>query len=80
MRINPKRLEVLFEFLMFGIVIGIIEDLIAVKLATGESITKETLLIVVAVAIPFAIIGEIIADNIDFIRLFTKIRKRFLNR
>lgn len=61
-----KRLEVFFEFLIFGIVIGVIEDLIAVKLATGYAITWVTVGIIVLVTIPFAAIGELIIDNIDF--------------
>lgn len=32
---NWKKIEVIFEFLIFGIVIGITEGLIAVKLTTG---------------------------------------------
>lgn len=70
--INPKRLEVFLEFLVFGIVIGVIEDIIAVKLATGEPITKEVFGIVVLVAIPFAILGELVVDRIDFVKLFKK--------
>lgn len=73
---KAKKLEVLFEFLVFGIVIGIIEDLIAVKVATGENITLETVGIVVLIAIPFAFLGEIVADNIDFAEYF----KRFAAR
>lgn len=63
---RAKRLEVIFEFLVFGIFIGVVEDIVAVKVTTGEPITWEIVGIIVLIAIPFAIIGEIFADNIDF--------------
>jgi len=71
--INWKRLEVVFEFLIFGILIGITEDLIAIKIATNEPITKEIIGIIILIAIPFAIIGEIVADNIDFTKILKKL-------
>lgn len=58
----------MLEFLIFGIVIGVAEDIIAVKATTGATITWEIIGIVVLIAIPFAIIGEIFADNINFSR------------
>jgi len=67
---NWKKVEVIFEFLIFGIVIGITEDLIAIKFATGETITLRIIGIVVLIAIPFAIIGEVIFDRIDFAVIF----------
>ena len=70
---NAKKLEVMFEFLIFGIIIGITEDLIAIKLATGEPITLRIVGIIVLIAIPFAIVGEMIADNIDFVKIFNKV-------
>jgi len=76
MHINPKKLEVAFEFLIFGIIIGIIEDLVAVKLTTGAVITLKTIGIIVLIAIPFAIIGEVLADNIDFVKLYRKVFKK----
>lgn len=69
---NANRLEVFFEFLVFGIVIGVIEDLIAVYVATGDPITWHIVGVVVLIAIPFAILGEIFVDKIDFVALFKK--------
>lgn len=63
---RAHKLGVLIEFLVFGIAIGVTEDLIAVKFATGETITWGVVGIVILVAIPFAILGELIVDNIDF--------------
>src|SRR5690606_20639753 len=60
-----KKIEVFVELLVFGIVIGIVEDLLAIKLTTGEPITLKIIGIVVLIAIPFAIIGEVVFDNIN---------------
>jgi hypothetical protein len=73
---NWKKLEVIFEFLIFGILLGITEDLIAIKLATGEPITPKVISVVILIAIPFAIIGEIIFDRIDFARIFQNLFER----
>lgn len=73
---SPKRVEVFFEFLVFGIAIGIIEDILAVKLVTGASITLRGFGIIVLIAIPFAVIGEILADSIDFVKLYRKVFKK----
>lgn len=66
---TAKRLEVFLEFLIFGIVMGVAEDLIAVKFATNEPITWHVIIIVTLVAIPFAIIGELVVDRKDLIPL-----------
>ena len=70
---NPKKLELIFELLVFGIILGIAEDLIAIKLTTGASIDLRVILIVVLVTIPFAVVGELIIDKIDFIEIFRKV-------
>ncbi len=64
--------EVIFELLVFGIIIGIIEDLLAIKLTTDAQITLRTVGIVILIAIPFAILGEVIFDRIDFAEIFRK--------
>jgi hypothetical protein len=71
--INWKKWEVIFEFLIFGIVIGITEDLVAIKFATGEPITLKIIGIVILVAIPFAVLGEIVFDRIDFTVILKRI-------
>lgn len=70
---NAKRNEVLFEFLLFGIVIGVTEDLLAVHLTTGETITLEMVGIIILIAIPFAFLGEYVADHVDFIKVYERI-------
>lgn len=68
-----KKIEVMFEFLLFGILIGIVEDIIAIKLTTGASITPRMIGIIVLIAIPFAIIGEMIADRVNLAKPLKKI-------
>lgn len=68
-----KKIEVTFEFLIFGIIIGITEDLIAIKFAAGSAITWKVVGLVVLIAIPFAIVGEVIFDRIDFAKIFKRI-------
>lgn len=62
-----RHIEMFTEFLIFGIVMGVIEDLIALTLITGEPLTWNIIGIVTMVAIPFAIIGELIVDYKDII-------------
>jgi len=67
-KVNGKRrVEVFLEFVIFGVVMGIVEDMIAVVLATGETITWNIIIIVTLVAIPFAAIGELIVDRVHLI-------------
>lgn len=68
-----KKFEVIIEFLVFGIILGIVEDALAVKLTTGEAITWNTIGIIVLITIPFAILGEVVVDNIDHFNFFKKI-------
>ncbi len=63
-----KRLEVFFEFLIFGLVLGIVEDIIAIWLATDAKITPHVFLVVLFVTIPFAALGELIVDRKDWFK------------
>jgi hypothetical protein len=60
---NTGRIERFFEFLFIGELFGTVEDLIAVKLATGETISLQMIGIVVAVAVPFAAFSELYIDH-----------------
>jgi len=73
--VSKKRLRIL-EFLVVGIGMGITEDLLAVHLATGTSLSADVLIIVVAVAIPFAFISEMVVDHPRFWQnIFPKLKK-----
>ena len=66
-----KNIETFLQFLVFGIALGMTEDLLALLLVGGHSlITLKAVYTVLLVAIPFALITEIIADRIDFSKLF----------
>lgn len=52
----------LLEFFFVGLVMGITEDMLAIYFATDEQISLEIFWVAAAVAIPFAIISEIIVD------------------
>ena len=54
------------EFLVIGILMGVTEDLIAIRLTTDEPFTAEMVLIVVLVAIPFAAFAELVIDHEEF--------------
>jgi hypothetical protein len=68
-----KKIEVFIEFLIFGIILGVVEDTLAVALTTDETITWSTIGIIVLVTIPFAIVGELVVDNIDHLRFWRKV-------
>ena len=53
----------ILEFFIVGLVMGITEDLIAVSASTDVPITWKMILIVTIVAVPFAIISELIIDH-----------------
>lgn len=52
----------LIEFFVIGVIAGMVEDLIAVYASTGE-FSINILWIVALVAIPFAIVSELIVDH-----------------
>lgn len=65
---DRKRLEVFIEFIIFGVLMGVVEDLIAVKFAVDHSIDARTVLIAFLVSIPFAAVGELIVDKTHLIK------------
>lgn len=68
------------EFLIFGIVVGVIEDLIAVEVVADVKITWHVIGIIVLIAIPFALLGEVLVDRIDFVEVFKKVFKKSENK
>ena len=61
-----QRLIRFLEFLIIGVVMGLVEDLLAVALATDAEINRDVVLIVLAVAVPFAIVSELVVDHPRF--------------
>ncbi|MEK7618408.1 MAG: hypothetical protein AAB410_04660 [Patescibacteria group bacterium] len=56
----------LLEFLIIGVVMGTVEDLIAVMFATDAQFSWRILIVVFLVALPFAFISEIVVDHPNF--------------
>jgi hypothetical protein len=54
------------EFFIVGVCLGVVEDLIAISLATDQSIDFRVFIIAVLVAFPFAIFSELIVDHNKF--------------
>ena len=51
------------EFFIIGLIMGVAEDAIAVSASTGQTLTWGMLGIITLVAIPFAIISELVVDH-----------------
>jgi len=71
MKLRKKHIRII-EFLVIGVVVGVIEDLIAVFFATGAQITFDVFWVVLAVAVPFAFLSEVVVDHPRFWELFFK--------
>ncbi len=56
----------LVEFFVIGLVFGVGEDLLAILVVTGEQPNYSRLWLMAFVALPFAIISELIVDHPKF--------------
>lgn len=56
----------ILEFIIAGLLIDTIENIISIKLSTGSAITPEVFLIAFLVVIPFSILTEVIIDHPKF--------------
>lgn len=63
------------EFLVIGLAMGITEDLIAIKSATGARIDFNVFWIAFLVAFPFAVISELVVDHPNFWKKIMKFPK-----
>jgi len=64
--------EHLLEFFLIGVFFGIIEDVIALMIYGHSVLNWRMFYIAAAVAIPFAIISELIVDRTEIFRLKKK--------
>lgn len=65
--------EHLLEFFLVGIVFGMAEDILAIMLHSGQfTVTWRMFFIAAAVAIPLAIISELIVDRTEIFRMKKK--------
>ncbi len=74
MKIKTRTLRFI-EFAFVGVVMGLLEDLLAVFLSTGEPITPKIFVVVFAVALPFAFISEYIVDHPRFWKRVFRLEK-----
>jgi hypothetical protein len=64
----------LLEFFLIGLVMGIVEDVLAILLATDAKIDLRVVAVAGLVALPFAVISELVVDQ----RWFPAFVKRLL--
>ncbi|KKW47846.1 MAG: hypothetical protein UY99_C0022G0006 [Parcubacteria group bacterium GW2011_GWA1_59_11] len=60
-----KKLRLL-EFLVIGVGMGLLEDLIAIAFATDATIDLRVIWVVLLVALPFAFLSEVVVDHPRF--------------
>ena len=70
------RTERIIEFVLIGLLMGVSEDLLAVWLVTQEPISWNVLIIVVAIALPFAFVSEYVVDHPKFWRTAFGIKRK----
>ena len=73
-RVKKKMLR-LIEFLIIGVLFGLIEDLIAVRAVSEVVINAQVIGIVLLVAIPFAVLSELIVDHPRFWEILRVLRR-----
>jgi len=61
-----RYLDRFLEFFIVGVLMGVMEDLLAVRFATDATISPKVIFIIVLVAIPFAAFSELIVDRKHF--------------
>lgn len=74
---KKKTLRII-EFLVVGVLFGLVEDIIAVKAVSNVLIDFRVVGTVLAVAIPFAIVSELVVDHPRFWEIL-RMRKNVLN-
>ncbi len=61
------RLKRLLEFFTIGLVFGVTEDILAVLIATDADLSADIVVVVVLIAIPFAVLSELVVDHPKFL-------------
>ncbi len=61
-----KNFRRILEFFIIGLVFGITEDILAVLIATDAEFSWNIVWIVALIALPFAIVSELVVDRIHF--------------
>ncbi|MCC6934760.1 MAG: hypothetical protein IT406_03695 [Candidatus Yanofskybacteria bacterium] len=64
MHINTKFR--ILEFIVAGILLDLVENLVVFKVAAGRTLVLEEMLVAVAVIVPFAAVTELVIDHPRF--------------
>lgn len=70
----------IIEFLIIGVLLGVIEDIIAILLATNSSFSWRIVFIAFFVALPFAFFSELVVDHPKFWDFFKKAENNNTNQ
>ena len=65
---KSKYIKRFAEFFVIGLVFGIIEDLLAIEAVSETILTWRVVGIVALIALPFAVISELVVDGRDIFR------------
>ena len=62
-----QKLEIFLEFLIFGVLLGVVEDLTAFHFSISDTeINSLVIFTSFLIAIPFAFVSEVLIDRVDF--------------
>lgn len=56
----------ILEFVVAGILLDLIENIISIKLTTGATLKPKVFLVTLLVVVPFAVVTELIIDHPRF--------------
>ena len=70
-----RKIEQFLEFLIIGLGVNTVENLLVLQYTTKVEITWEIFSTSLWFAIPFAIISEIIVDHPEFWKIFSRKKK-----
>ena len=68
----------ILEFLVIGVVFGVVEDLIAIRLASGAETFWDTVAVAFWVAVPFAVFSELVVDHPNFWKRIFRLKEEEL--
>lgn len=66
----------ILEFIVAGLILDLVENIISIKLTTGASITGKVFWIALTVVVPFAVVTELIIDHPSFWHKVLRIKKK----
>lgn len=78
MQINTKLR--IAEFIVAGLLVDTVENIISIKLSTGAAITKEIFITAFLVVIPFAVLTELVIDHPKFWERFLTLSRKLIGK